>query len=124
MSRTIAWYEAIGFVLAGSNGAEGKLDWASMKFGAVEIMFVPSPTPASGALSGISLWIYTDRLDDLYSVLRARQLERARAALAGRGAGEPEVQFAGDLYTAFYGQREFSIRDPNGVVLNFCQPVA
>jgi uncharacterized glyoxalase superfamily protein PhnB len=33
------------------------------------------------------------------------------------------VQFTGDLYTAFYGQREFSIRDPNGVVLNFYQPV-
>jgi uncharacterized glyoxalase superfamily protein PhnB len=123
MARTIAWYEAIGFVLAASNGEEGKLDWASMRFGDVEIMFVPSPPSASGAMSGISLWIHTDRLDDLYSVLRARQLERARAALAGRGAGEPEVQFTGDLYTAFYGQREFSIRDPNGVVLNFYQPV-
>jgi ankyrin repeat protein/uncharacterized glyoxalase superfamily protein PhnB len=123
MARTIAWYEAIGFVLAGSNGAAGNLDWASMTFGAVEIMFVPSPPSAIGAMSGISLWIHTDRLYDLYSVLRARQIERSRAELVGRGAGEPEVQFAGDLYTAFYGQREFSIRDPNGVVLNFYQPV-
>jgi hypothetical protein len=96
MAGTIAWYEAIGFVLAASNGAVGKLDWASMRFGAVEIMFVPSPPSASGAMSGISLWIHTDRLDDLYAVLRARQIERARAALVGRGAGEPEVQFTGD----------------------------
>lgn len=123
MARTIAWYEAIGFVLAGSNGAAGNLDWASMTFGAVEIMFVPSPPASVGEMSGISLWIHTDRLDDLYAVLRARQLERSRAALVGRAADEPEVQFTGDLYTAFYGQREFSIRDPNGVVLNFCQPV-
>lgn len=123
MARTIAWYEAIGFVLTGCNGPEGKLDWASMTFGDVEIMFVPSPPSANGAMSGVSLWIHTDRLDDLYSVLRARQLEQARAELAGRGAGEPEVQFAGDPYTAFYGQREFSIRDPDGVVLTFYQPV-
>jgi uncharacterized glyoxalase superfamily protein PhnB len=94
-----------------------------MRFGAVEIMFVPSPSPASDAMSGISLWIYTDRLDDLYALLRQRQLERARGELGGRNAGQPEVQFTGDLYTAFYGQREFSIRDPNGVVLNFYQPV-
>jgi ankyrin repeat protein len=123
MARTIAWYEAIGFVLAGSNGAVGNLDWASMKFGAVEIMFVPSPPSAIGEMSGISLWIHTDRLDDLYAVLRQRQLERSRAELAGGATGVPEVQFTGDLYTAFYGQREFSIRDPNGVVLNFYQPV-
>jgi uncharacterized glyoxalase superfamily protein PhnB len=135
MARTIAWYEAVGFMLAGSNGEEGKLDWASMKFGNVEIMFVPSPPAASAAMSGISLWIHTDRLDDLYAVLRQRQLERDRAELAGGGAGaegaagstgaagEPDVQFTGDLYTASYGQREFSIRDPNGVVLNFYQPV-
>jgi hypothetical protein len=35
----------------------------------------------------------------------------------------PEVRFKPDLYTAFYGQREFSILDPNGIELSFYQPV-
>jgi hypothetical protein len=26
-------------------------------------------------------------------------------------------------YTAFYGQREFGVRDPNGVEVMFAQPV-
>ena len=72
---------------------------------------------------GLSLWFRTDRLDDLYSLLKRRQLERARAALAGEATDAPEVPFKLDLYTAFYGQREFGIRDPNGVELMFTQPV-
>lgn len=75
------------------------------------------------ATSALSLWIRTDRLDDLCSLLEQRQLERGRAELAGESAHEPDAQFASDLYTAFYGQREFSIRDPNGVTLNFFQPL-
>ncbi|MGH7447673.1 MAG: hypothetical protein ACRELT_08935, partial [Longimicrobiales bacterium] len=59
----------------------------------------------------------------LYSLLKRRQLVRARAALVAEPTDEPEVRFTGDLYTAFYGQREFSIRDPNGIDLNFYQPV-
>jgi hypothetical protein len=71
----------------------------------------------------LSLWIYTDRLDDLYALLKQRQLERARAVLAGQPTDAPEVRFTVDLYTAFYGQREFGILDPNGVELTFAQPV-
>jgi ankyrin repeat protein len=123
MARTIAWYESIGFVLTGSNGPPGELDWASVTFGDAEIMFVPSTDPWRGATSALSLWMRTDRLDDLYALLRQRQLERARAELSGGAAAEPELQFTGDLYTAFYGQREFSIRDPNGIVVNFYQPL-
>jgi uncharacterized glyoxalase superfamily protein PhnB len=119
MACTIAWCEAIGLVPAGSNGEEGKLDWASTQLGEAEIMFVPSADARSGAMSPLSLRIHTDRLDDLYPVLRQRQLDRGRAELAGGATGEPKVQFTGDLCTAFYGQREFSIRDPDGVVLKF-----
>jgi len=35
----------------------------------------------------------------------------------------PEVRFTLDLHTAFYGQREFGIVDPNGVHLMFAQAV-
>ena len=50
-------------------------------------------------------------------------LERARIAVAGEATGDPEVRFTQDLHTAFYGQREFGLRDPNGVEVMFCQPV-
>lgn len=118
IEAAVAWYRSIGFELAGSHAGEGNMDWASVRFGDAEIMFVPS-----SEATALSLWIRTDRLDDLYSVLKRRQLERSRAALAAEPTDEPEVRFKRDLYTAFYGQREFSIQDPNGVELNFYQPV-
>ena len=123
IAATVAWYQAIGFELSGSHGEEGRMDWASVTFGDAEIMFVPSSDPWRESASGLSLWIRTDRLDDLYSLLKRQQLERARAALAGDATDAPDVRFKVDLYTAFYGQREFGIRDPNGVELMFCQPV-
>ena len=122
IDATVAWYRAVGFELTGSHGDDGNVDWASVRFGGAEIMFVPSPAPSRDA-TAVSLWIRTDRLDDLYSILERRQLERARAALAGEPADGPDVRFIRDLYTAFYGQREFGIRDPDGVELNFYQPI-
>lgn len=71
----------------------------------------------------MSLWFRTDRIDDLYSVLKRRQLERAREELTGETSDGPEVRFSVDLYSAFYGQREFGILDPNGVELMFSQPI-
>ena len=123
MEATVAWYRSIGFELAGSHGEEGRMDWASVKLGNAEIMFVPARDPSRTSTAGLSLWIGTDRLDDLYARLKQRQLERTRAALAGAVTDAPEVRFTLDLHTAFYGQREFGIRDPNGVELMFTQPV-
>ena len=70
----------------------------------------------------MTFWIDTDRLDDLYALLKRRQFERSRAALTDEAAGVPELRFSVDLYTTHYGQREFGIRDPNGVELMFSQP--
>jgi ankyrin repeat protein/catechol 2,3-dioxygenase-like lactoylglutathione lyase family enzyme len=119
MQRTLDWYRAIGFELTGSHGDDGTIDWACVTFGETEIMFVPS----SDETKGTSLWIRTTRLDDLYAHLKQRQLAWAAAVLAGEPTDAPEVRFTGDLYTAFYGQREFSLRDPNGVEVYFYQPL-
>ncbi len=119
LEATMAWYVAAGFELAGSHGEEGRLDWASVVLGGAEIMLVPSREPPEG----ISLWIDTDRLDDLYAAFRHRQMSRARAMLVGEATDGPEIPFVQDLYTAFYGLREFGIRDPNGITLSFTQPV-
>ena len=123
LEATVAWYQAAGFELTGSHREEGKMDWASVSLGQAEIMFIPTGDPWHKPTSGLSLWIRTDRLDDLYAVLKRQQLERAHAALAGDAMDTPEVQFTLDLHTAFYGQREFGIRDPNGVELMFTQPL-
>lgn len=123
LEATVAWYRAIGFELTGSHAEEGRMDWASVSLGDAAIMFVPTGEPWHTPTSGLSLWIRTDRLDDVYAILKRRQLERARVTLTGEATDTPEVRFTLDLHTAFYGQREFGIRDPNGVELMFTQPV-
>ena len=69
----------------------------------------------------VSLWFGTKRLEDLFAVLKDRQLRRAQAEFSGTSQTESEVRFVEELYTAFYGTKQFSIRDPNGFVLVFCQ---
>jgi hypothetical protein len=123
MRAAVEWYRSIGFEVTATHGENGELDFAAVQFGDAEIMFTPSTDPWRSTSTSVSLWIRTDRLDDLYAVLRRRQLERARAMLGGREPAVPEVPFRTDLYTAFYGQREFCILDPNGVDLNFYQPL-
>jgi ankyrin repeat protein len=124
IEATVEWYRALGFELQGSHAEDGRMDWASVRFGSAEIMLVPTvESPRPQQESKLSLWMRTDRLEDLYRVLKRRQLERARAALADEASPEPEVRFTADLYTAFYGQREFGVRDPNGVELMFYQPL-
>lgn len=123
IGATLAWYRAVGFEVAANHQEDGTIDWAMVRFGAAEIMFVPSTDPWRGSTAALSLWMRTDRLDDLYTLLKRRQLERARAVLAGEAPDAPEVQLTADLYTAFYGQREFGVRDPNGVELMFFQPL-
>lgn len=123
MAATVAWYVALGFTLTGSHGEDGVLDFAEVSLGKAVIMFVPSGDARQAAAHGISLWLHTDRLDALYARLKKRQLARARARLAGEATDIPEIKFTADLYTAFYGQREFGIRDPNGVELMFFQPL-
>lgn len=125
VTATVDWYRSLGFELLGTDNGdgEGKLGWALVRLGTAEVMFVPSTVPWRSQASGTSLWFRTDQIDDLYAHLKQRQLERARAALTGEVTSAPEVRFTLDLHTAFYGQREFGIVDPNGVHLMFAQAV-
>ena len=123
VAATVAWYRWLGFDLVGTDSEEGaeELGWACVRFGAAEIMFVPSRDAWRTHTAGTSVWLRTDRIDDLYAHLKQRQLARAHALLAGDPTGGPELRFTLDLYTAFYGQREFGILDLNGVQLMFAQ---
>ena len=71
----------------------------------------------------VSLWFYTDQIDDLYQLLKARQLDAAQAALAGEPGGEEGIEFEQDIEDMFYGARQFCIRDLNGYELYFIQEI-
>ena len=87
-------------------------------FGASEFGLSPGGQPGP---RGVSLWFYTDRVQELYQILKDRQIRAVQAALAGSEA-EPGVRFVEDLYSPFYGGRQFSIEDPNGLTLIFWHP--
>ena len=117
---TVDWYRSIGFELEGAHELDSDAAWAGMSFGGCYLMFIPRGTAA--ARREVSLWLMTDRIDELYQVFKQRQLERARGMLAGAEA-VPQARFTSDLHDTFYGQREFSIVDLNGYELNFAQPI-
>jgi len=123
IDAAVAWYRALGFELTGSNGPPGKLDWAEVRLGEARLMFASSGDAWRAGTSSLNLWLYTNRIDDLYAHLRRRQFERSREVLAGREPDAPEIRFRADLYTTHYGMREFAIEDPHGVDLTFAQPV-
>ena len=117
--ETIEWYRAIGFELEGAHEIDTDTAWAGMSFGGAYLMFVPRGTANVNRL--VSLWLMTTRIDELYDALKSRQLERAKAVMAGATPDFPEARFTGDIHDTFYGQREFSIIDLNGYELNFAQ---
>lgn len=103
MRATLQWYRAIGFTINDEYEDSGDLIWASLSFGKCEF------TLSTGATTGprdVSLWLYTDRVEELYRQLRT----------------VPGIPFEEDLHTPFYGGQQFSIRDLNGLHLVFLQP--
>ena len=118
---TVDWYRSIGFELEGAHELDTDAAWAGMSFGGCYLMFISRGTAATRR--EVSLWLMTDRIDDLYQLFKQRQLDRARGILAGAEAVTPQARFTSDLHDTFYGQREFSIVDLNGYELNFAQRV-
>ena len=121
---TVRWYRAIGFQVHDEYEDGGELVFARLTFGSAEITLGPGGKPGP---RDVSLWFITDRVQELYDALKAHQLRaasRAAEADAGAGSGDDlvQVRFDEDLYTPFYGGRQFSIRDINGLSLIFYQP--
>lgn len=77
------------------------------------------PGPRAGRPHDVSLWLYTDKIDELYQLLKSRQLEAAQAALAGEPGDGEGIEFVEDIYDPIYGGRQFSIRARDGYVLTF-----
>jgi catechol 2,3-dioxygenase-like lactoylglutathione lyase family enzyme len=107
MRLTIQWYQSIGFKVVDQYEDAGELLFARLAFGTCE--FGLSPGAESGPRD-VRLWLYTDRVEELHEVLKLRQHD------------EPKIRFDEELYAPFYGGRQFSIRDNNGLILIFWQP--
>ena len=118
MRATVRWYQSIGFILSDEYEDSGELVFARLTFGTGEFTLSPGGNPGP---RDVSLWFFTDRVEPLYKALKQRQLRVAGSA-TNADAGEFEVQFDEDLYTPFYGGRQFGIRDINGLSLIFWQP--
>jgi len=120
MRATVAWYESIGFIVEDRHEDGGELMFARVTLGNGEFALSPGGSPGP---RDVSLWFFTDRVQELYELLKERQLRVAQAALSVGSNDEPEVRFDEDLYEPFYGGRQFSIRDNNDLSLVFWQPV-
>ena len=119
VARTLAWYTSIGFKELGRYEDEGVVQWAMMSFGKAELMLTLGGKDGS---HDVSFWFYTSEIEELYRLVKSRQMEAAEAAIAGDPDAGEGVPFVQDLYNPPYGGREFGIRDLNGFVLNFLQP--
>src|SRR5262249_61749965 len=97
MRASVVWYQSIGFTLADQYEDDGDLIFARVAYGACEHALSPGNV---GTVQNMSVWLLTTQVDDLYAALKPRR-----------------IAFAEDLYAPFYGGRQFSICDDNGVVL-------
>ena len=118
VARALDWYASIGFTEISRYEDDGLVNFGIVSFGKAELMLnmhgKPRPHDAS-------LWFYTDQVDQLYQLLKGRQLEAAQAALAGKPGDREGIQFEQDIEDMFYGARQFCIRDLNGYELYFIQ---
>jgi ankyrin repeat protein len=110
MRATVHWYESIGFTVDDRYEDSGKMMFAKLSFGSGELAL--GPGQAAGPRD-VSLWFFTDRIEELYRLLKTRQLQ---------AGDQPPVRFQEDLYEPFYGGRQFSVEDNNGCALVFWQP--
>jgi ankyrin repeat protein/uncharacterized glyoxalase superfamily protein PhnB len=102
VAAALDWYTAIGFEEMARYGEGSLVNFGMVRFGKAEIML---NMHGRNGEHDVSLWLYTDRVDELYRVLKSRHIG----------------DFVEDLNDTFYGAREFGIRDLNGYVLYFIQ---
>ena len=104
VKATAEWYCSIGFQLTGNNQEDGEMNWAKLTFGNSEIMLSAGGQPSTAHRREMDLYVLTENVD------------RLRQQLNGR------VEIVVDVYDAFYGMREFIIRDINRFWITFGQP--
>ena len=102
---TIGWYTSIGFTLDRQGEEDGEIVWAKLSFGNSDLMLDAGGKLSTEHRREVDLYITTDNVDDVHRRLK------------------DGVQIVEGLYDAFYGMREFIIRDINGFWITFGQPI-
>ena len=102
---TVDWYASIGFIVNGTHEDDGEMSWASVQFGATEVMFNEGGTTSDAHRREVDLYVYVDDVDAVHARLKDR------------------VEIVHELYDAIYGHREFIIRDLNRFWITFGQPL-
>jgi hypothetical protein len=103
---TAAWYETIGFRLQRTHEECGVTNWASLTFGATEVMLNAGGASSTAHRREVDLYVHVDDIDALHSSLRTR------------------IELVEGPHDTEYGMREFTIRDPNRFWITFGQPMA
>ena len=102
---TADWYTSIGFKVRASNVEDGEMNWAAVTYGDSEFMLNCDGKPSTAHRREVDLYVRAQNVDRLYGQLKGR------------------VQVVQVPYDAFYGMREFIIRDNNGFWITFGQPI-
>ena len=79
VAKALDWYVSIGFRELNRFDDDGLVNFGMVAFGNAELMINMHGKPAP---HDVSLWFYTDQVDDLYDVLKSRRLQTAHAELA------------------------------------------
>jgi ankyrin repeat protein len=115
IARALDWYVSIGFRELARNEDNGVVNFGMVSFGKAELML---NLDGKSGPHDVSLWFYTDQVDNLYQLLKSRKFEAAQADGHAPSQTE-EIEFVEEINDTFYGAREFGIRDPNGYNLYF-----
>lgn len=112
VAAALDWYVSIGFKEIARYSDDGLVNFGIVAFGPAEIML---NMHGKRGEHDVSLWLSTDKIDELYKLLKSRQIE---AAVTGSADG---IDFIEHINNTFYGARQFGIRDLNGYILYFIQ---
>ncbi|PWT80751.1 MAG: hypothetical protein C5B44_04890 [Acidobacteria bacterium] len=104
---TVDWYQSIGFKVLDTYGNEGDgLSFAILSFGNSQVMFNQGGQSSTAFRRDVDLYVYTEKVDDLYQKLKDR------------------VDVVERPHNTFYGMRELIVRDVNRFWITFGQPSA
>lgn len=96
VQATVAWYEAIGFVTRAVHQEPGcPMDWASLVYGASEIMLSAGGRLSQARRREVDLYVRTDDLDRDFRAI------------------SPKAELIEGIHVTHHGMREFIVRDLN-----------